>query len=115
MSINYNKHGPYRMPDHTVCRIRGAPGLHKCKSPPDNSGWLIQHICAAKPPGSGIRFLYMPRNGIAICPPAESQSGGARYCITTYDSVTRGSPLDKELLSGWILPACYFTKNDQDG
>lgn len=41
MSINYNKHGPYRMPDQTVCRIRGAPGLPDCESPPDYSGWHI--------------------------------------------------------------------------
>lgn len=43
MSINYNKHGPYRMPDQTVCRIRGAPGLPDCESTPDYSGWHILH------------------------------------------------------------------------
>lgn len=108
MSINYNKHGPYRMPDHTVCRIRGAPGLLKCELPPGYKGWMNQHICASKPPGSVLKFLYLPRNGIAVCPPAESHTGGLRNIdLLTYDSITRGSPPSSEFLNGWIVPACY--------
>jgi len=104
---NNNKHGPIYPPEDEVSNIRGAPGLHNCKSPPGYI-WLADYnTCALKPPGPLSKFRYKPRNGIALLPPVESRPGGAgcQY-FTSYDSLTRGSPKKTEPLNGWILPAC---------
>ena len=113
MITNYNKHGPIYPPENEVCKIRGAPGLHVCDPPPD-IGLVNKHPCASKPPGSVLKFLYRPRNGIAIFPPAESQPGGAAYpYYAHYDSLTRGSPVNTALTTARILPACSIHDHDR--
>lgn len=93
MSINYNKHGPYRMPDQTVCRIRGAPGLPDCESPPDYSGWHILHR-------HDSLLLFSKRLSQCKSPPANN----SRIQLQAFESKN----LDFDRLMGSKLPPVYY-------
>jgi hypothetical protein len=110
MIIIFNRYKSDSPPGGYATYARGAPGLLKCKSPPD-AGIGDANTCTVKPPGSVLKALYNPRNGITQRPPVESRPGGERiqYC-TTYDSFARGSLIKAELLSGCILPACSINR-----